>query len=41
MSERIQIDVRACFINPDAGDVVESTAPDPALMPNAVSWKAL
>ncbi|HEX7764318.1 MAG TPA: hypothetical protein VF433_12005 [Cellvibrio sp.] len=34
MGERIQIDVRACFINPDTGDVVETSAPDPALTPN-------
>jgi hypothetical protein len=34
MGERIQIDVRACFIDTKTGDVVEISTPNPALAPN-------
>jgi hypothetical protein len=34
MGDRVQIEVRACFVDQNTGDVVETTSPDPALTPN-------
>jgi hypothetical protein len=34
MSERIQIDIRACFVDADTGEIVETAKPDPTLKPD-------
>ena len=34
MGELVEIEVRACVVNPDNGEVVESTKPAPGLSPH-------